>query len=682
MQSDRLAPLYRIFLQFKEYYPIIIIYSICISVLTLATPISVQALVNTFSFGPFFQPIFILSILLLALLTVLVLITALQYLMVEYLQRRLYAKVTSSIGRAYFFGKGAEDPGIKRKGNRYFDVISIQKNIAFLVTDGVAVGLQTVLGLILISFYHPYFIILSILILICVLLPLYIYGNRGLNSAIEESTAKYQVAAFIEDLDQASHIPIPEEMIPQKVSELDQQVDGFIDKRIRHFRTVFTQKMMYLSMYAFLNSLLLGLGGFLVASHQLTIGQLVAAEIVVNAILSQFFYAHKYLEAFYDIYASSWKVYAFYKYIDDHKAQNSIEEKAKPFLYSRASWDFHRHIEAIRKIYSPQNYRSVLRDFFLAVLVLLTLLVITPWQQTSSGSGRVIAYDPNDRSQTITATVSGLIEEWLVQDGQLVKKGDPIVRIIDNDPDYLMRLEAKRDAALMKFDAARASSDTARLNFHRQEELMKEGLSSRKEYEAAKITYKKLQADEASTAVELANAEVTFSRQQLQVVTAPRDGQILSILHGSGTTLVSVGTPLVKFVPSTSDNIVEIYIEGNDLPLVYPGRKVRLQFEGWPSVQFSGFPSVAIGSFGGIVTTVDPFVSSDGMFRILVKPDPDDRVDWPDQTFLRQGSRALGLVVLDQVSLGYEIWRQVNGFPKSMPNPPSNVQMPMKGRGR
>ncbi len=673
MKTDKLAPLIRILWQLREYYPIIIIYSICISVLTLAIPISVQALVGRLTYGPFFQPIFILSVLLLGILTVLVFITALQYLMVEYLQRRMYAKVTASIGRAYFFGKGLLDESINRKGNRYFDVISMQKSIAFLVTDGVAVSLQTFLGLILISFYHPYFIVLSLIILISILIPLYIFGNRAMLSAVDESTAKFNVAAYIEDLDRLGAGAQDEENLETRMQELDRQIDSFLYNRARHFRNVFSQKVFYLSMYAFLNALLLGMGGYLVASNQLTIGQLVAAEIVVNAILSHFFYAHKYLESFYDIYASSWKLYSFYRFIDSHKAQSAQEEKAKPFLYNRGSWEFHRQLESIKKIYSPQNYAKTLRNFAVSIFVLLILLAITPWQQTSMGYGRVTAYDPNDRAQNITATVSGLVEEWLVQDGQMVKKGDPIVRIIDNDPNYLSRLEAKRDAAMMKFEAAKVSSDTARLNFHRQEQLMKEGLSSRKEFEQSKITYKKLQAEEAGTAVELANAEVSLSRQQLQVVMAPRDGQILRILLGSGTTNVKVGDPLVQFVPSTSNNIVELFVIGNDLPLVYPGRKVRLQFEGWPSVQFSGFPSVAIGSFGGVVTVVDPSVSPEGVFRVLVKPDPEDPVEWPDQTYLRQGARTVGLVILDQVSIGYELWRQVNGFPKSMPTPPSNI---------
>ena len=101
------------------------------------------------------------------------------------------------------------------------------------------------------------------------------------------------------------------------------------------------------------------------------------------------------------------------------------------------------------------------------------------------------------------------------------------------------------------------------------------------------------------------------------------------------------------------------------------GRHVRLQFEGWPAVQFAGWPSVAVGTFGGVVTLVD---SSDfngmGKFRILVVPDPADQ-SWPEGRFLRQGVRAKGWVLLDQVRLGYELWRRVNGFPPVLDKDPT-----------
>jgi hypothetical protein len=98
------------------------------------------------------------------------------------------------------------------------------------------------------------------------------------------------------------------------------------------------------------------------------------------------------------------------------------------------------------------------------------------------------------------------------------------------------------------------------------------------------------------------------------------------------------------------------------MPMVMAGAPVRLQFEGWPALQFSGWPSVAVGTFGGRVVLVDPTDNGRGRFRVLVEPDERDE-PWPSNRFLRQGVRANGWVLLNVVPLGFELWRQFNGFP-------------------
>ncbi len=675
MPNNNLKPLWRILAQFIEFYPILLVYSICISVLTLATPISVQSLVSTFSFGPYFQPIFILSMILFGLLIVLGIVKSLQYLMVEYLQRKLYAKVTAVLSHAYHCEEVDTESSIYSKANRYFDIILIHKSLAYLVTDGISIALQTGIGLILISFYHPVFIVFGIFIVLAIVAPFYFLNKSALGSAVGESSAKYEVADYIKNLSTG--------VIDRKSSEefllsSDKKIENFLDFRATHFRTLFMQNIIYVGLYALLNALLLALGGYLVIANQLSVGQLVAAEIVVNAILGHFLYAQKYLESFYDMYAASVKVAPFYEHLDQYLTKINDKEV---LAGSRAKWnqeEILKQFHSIQKIYTPKNYKRIVKKFAISFAVVLFMLLVVPWQQFSRSTGRVVAFNPNDRVQQITAPLEGIVEEWLVQDGQIVKKGDPIVRVVDNDPQYLVRLEAKRDAAVAKFEAAKEASDTGRLNFHRQEKLVAEGLSSPKEFEQAKIKYKKLRAEEAAAASSLAKAETDLSRQQQQEILAPRDGQILRILVGSGTTNVKEGQALVEFVPDSADDAVELFVDANDLPLIYPGRKVRLQFEGWPAIQFSGWPSVAIGSFGGVVSVVDPSVAADGNFRVLVKPDPEDAVNWPSQEVLRQGARVIGIVNLDVVTIGYELWRQVNGFPKSMSEEPKTFELKEK----
>ena len=312
------------------------------------------------------------------------------------------------------------------------------------------------------------------------------------------------------------------------------------------------------------------------------------------------------------------------------------------------------------------------------ICVIILTLTFVPWQQTSQGAGQFIAFNPNDRVQNINSAVPGRIKKWFVRDGSIVKKGDPLVEIEDNDPNFLDRLKLERDAAIKKYEANQAASRVALLNYERQKELFKLGLSSELKFEKAKISYKKMLSSEAEAEASLAKSEIKVSRQKTQLIRSSRDGTILSVLHGSDSVFVSKGEVLARFVPDTNEPSVEIYVNGNDLPLIYSGRLVRLQFEGWPAVQFSGWPSIAIGTFGGVVNIVDSSVSKNGKFRVIITPEKG--AQWPDRTFLRQGTRAYAWILLNSVKLGYEVWRQFNGFPVSLDSVPENIIEYQKAR--
>ncbi len=261
------------------------------------------------------------------------------------------------------------------------------------------------------------------------------------------------------------------------------------------------------------------------------------------------------------------------------------------------------------------------------------------------------------------------------------------------------------------FEAARAVEDQARLNFERHRELVEEGLVSALDFEVTERNYKEARArvqqsrqalaaavhdeearvaglgqietenqariesartGEQSAEVEaaaleerLTALEVKIAQQNTQLLTAPRDGTVYRLFASPGAELVRAGDPVLQLIPDTESRAVELWLDGNHVPLISKDRPVRLQFEGWPAVQFSGWPSVAVGTFGGRVALVDPSDDGTGRFRILIVPDPDDQ-PWPEPMFLRQGVRAKGFVLLDRVSIGYELWRQANGFPPTV----------------
>lgn len=157
-------------------------------------------------------------------------------------------------------------------------------------------------------------------------------------------------------------------------------------------------------------------------------------------------------------------------------------------------------------------------------------------------------------------------------------------------------------------------------------------------------------------------------------ILSPSSGRIQAILGQVGTNTVKEGDKLFEVIPDTSDLAVELNVRGLDLQLIKVGDEVRLQFEGWPAIQFVGWPSVAVGTFGGRVIAINPSDDSKGNFKIFVGPDPNDprQEKWPDSRYLRQGVKANGWVILNTVPLGFELWRQLNGFPptidKSVPN--------------
>ncbi|MFM7621320.1 MAG: efflux RND transporter periplasmic adaptor subunit [Alphaproteobacteria bacterium] len=315
----------------------------------------------------------------------------------------------------------------------------------------------------------------------------------------------------------------------------------------------------------------------------------------------------------------------------------------------------------LNNIKIPNIVETIGKSLLIGLGVILFFLIATPWQQTAKGFGYVIANDPNDRAQEINSPINGKIKKWYVSDGAKVKQNDIIAEIIDNDPQILERIRSERDAKKRKLQVAQIASATAKINYERQEELLNKGLSSRKDFEEAKIEYKKLLSAMEAVASEVAESETKLSRQENQIIYAPKDGIILKVLPGNNATIVKAGDRIATFAPTLSDPAIELYINSNDIPLVYEGRKVRLQFEGWPAVQMSGWPSLAIGTFAGVVSAIDSSISENGKFRIIIKKDKNE--NWPDQRFLRHGSKVYGWVLLNSVQLGYEIWRQINSFP-------------------
>jgi multidrug efflux pump subunit AcrA (membrane-fusion protein) len=165
----------------------------------------------------------------------------------------------------------------------------------------------------------------------------------------------------------------------------------------------------------------------------------------------------------------------------------------------------------------------------------------------------------------------------------------------------------------------------------------------------------------------LKNQVVNYQiRNGMYYIKAPQNGTINRALQAGLGETVKEGTQIVSIAPAKFDIAVETYVSPTDLPLVHKGEKVRVWFDGWPTVVFSGWPGMSYGTFGGKIVAVENFISSNGKFRVLIAPDSEEEA-WPKQVSIGSGAQTLAL--LENVPVWFELWRTLNGFPPNYYQP-------------
>jgi multidrug efflux pump subunit AcrA (membrane-fusion protein) len=326
------------------------------------------------------------------------------------------------------------------------------------------------------------------------------------------------------------------------------------------------------------------------------------------------------------------------------------------------------YFRTLNSIRTPRVLRSMAIMLGIGIAISVAFLLFVPWVQTIHGVGRVSALVPRDRVQNVTALVPGRIAQWYVAEGVKVKQGDPVVRIIDNDPQFVQRLEAERDQLDAEARSIEVQIEVAQRDVRRLRTLVAEGLSAMRDLEGALLKVEDLRAKLAAVRAKQAGAKIAVDRQQAQIVRAPRDGVVQQLLVGDIGTFVKEGEVLLTFAPSDTREVVELFVDGRDVIFIDAGRPVRLEFEGWPAVQVSGWPSIARGFFDGVVYSVDAAPAPSGLYRVLVLPAPEG-TPWPPAPTIRLGAKTRGWVMMETVTIGYEIWRQLNDFPLEFKRP-------------
>jgi multidrug resistance efflux pump len=167
--------------------------------------------------------------------------------------------------------------------------------------------------------------------------------------------------------------------------------------------------------------------------------------------------------------------------------------------------------------------------------------------------------------------------------------------------------------------------------------------------------------DAIASTSKLSNKLSNYSvRQQFYQILAPQSGYVTKTLKKGLGEIIKEGTSILTIMPSEYDLAIEIYVKPQDLPLLSIGNDARMIFDGWPAFVISGWSEASTGIFDGKVIAIDQFISENGFYRLLISPDPENR-DWPKQ--LRVGTGSKIFLLLKDVPVWYEVWRQLNGFP-------------------
>lgn len=310
---------------------LVIIYGIAVGIFSLVVPIAAQSLVNTVAFNSLLQPILVLTSIVLLMLGIASILRIIQTAIVENIQQRIFARI--SLDLAYRLPRIRIEAYDQARGtelvNRFFEVLTVQKTAALMLLDGLTIVLQAAIGLILLAFYHPILLAFDVFLAVCMGVVIWIPARRAISTSIKESKEKYKVAAWLEEI---ARNPLAFKLLQgahHALTRADELTRDYLFARKAHFRTLVRQISGTLLVQTIVSALLLGLGSVLVIKKQLTLGQLVAAEIVVTMVVSGFAKFGKYLESFYDLTASVDKLGNLFDLPLEHEEGESSESIAK-----------------------------------------------------------------------------------------------------------------------------------------------------------------------------------------------------------------------------------------------------------------------------------------------------------------------------------------------------------------
>lgn len=276
-----------------------------VGLLGLATPITVESLVNTVAFGTLLQPVIVLALVLFTFLVFMAAIASVQRYVAEIIHRRLFVRVL--IGCAQRIPRASYDTLNGRNTelvNRFLEIVTVDKVGVQLLLDATFLLTQTIVSMVVLAFYHPYLLGFDLVLVATMTFVVLVLGRHSVTTSIEESRGKYRSLAWLEAMAQSP--------LAFKLADVDQfgietttkLAADYLVARKAHFSILMRQIIFALFLQAVASTALLGIGGWLVINGGLTLGQLVAAELLVSIIVGGFAKAGKHFEGFYDLMAA------------------------------------------------------------------------------------------------------------------------------------------------------------------------------------------------------------------------------------------------------------------------------------------------------------------------------------------------------------------------------------------
>ncbi len=263
-------------------------YATLVGLFSLTLPLGVQAIIGLVSGGLFLQPVIILIAGVVLATAITGVLQVLQLAAVERIQQRLFARIALefSLRVPRVCVEQSLTGDLPERMNRFFEVLTIQKSLGKLLTGTTTALLQVAFGLLLLTFYHPYFTLFGILLVLALALMIRYTGPRGLETSLMESKFKYRAVHWLEEVARSVSTFKSAGRATPALARMDEHVSGYLKYRQRHFKVLVFQAMAAVGFKTIVTGALLILGSMLVIQRQITLGQFVAAELVIVTVLA------------------------------------------------------------------------------------------------------------------------------------------------------------------------------------------------------------------------------------------------------------------------------------------------------------------------------------------------------------------------------------------------------------